>query len=96
MARGNTIQSDARPAKVAPPGVSRCGLSRYDAAFLLGISTGTFNQMVSDGRMPPPRIIGSRRVWVKSEVEQALSDLPADEGSQPAAARQNTGWGDAK
>jgi predicted DNA-binding transcriptional regulator AlpA len=39
------------------------GLSRVDAAAYIGISATTFDQLVKDGRMPPPKRINSRTIW---------------------------------
>jgi predicted DNA-binding transcriptional regulator AlpA len=33
------------------------------AAQYVGISVGTFDKLVTDGRMPPPKRIDSRKVW---------------------------------
>ena len=59
------------------------GLSREIAATYIGVSPGTFDRMVADGRMPKPKPIGGRRVWDRLKVDQffeALPELDADEG----------------
>lgn len=58
------------------------GLSRVQAATYIGVSTSLFDQMVADGRMPPPREINSRRVWDRHQVDASFDDLPggADQG----------------
>ncbi len=58
-----------------PPQV-RIGLSRIEAAELIGVSPVLFDQMVADGRMPPARQINSRKVWKRQEVEKWFDDLP--------------------
>ena len=70
----------------APPGVVRFALSRGEAAFMAGVSTGTFDKMVGEGSMPQPRRVGARKLWLRPEIEQALRDLPedfVDAGSNP-------------
>jgi predicted DNA-binding transcriptional regulator AlpA len=52
------------------------GLSREDAAQHIGIGTTLFDEMVTDGRMPPPKCINSRRVWSRLAVEQSFAELP--------------------
>lgn len=70
--------------------VPRRGLSRDEAAMYVGVSTGTFDKMVSDGRMPAPRRIGERKVWDIRSLDVAFDDLP--EENAPAI---GTGWEDA-
>lgn len=52
------------------------GLSRLQAAAYIGISASTFDLMVQTGRMPPPKRIGSRRVWDRHALDAAFDDLP--------------------
>jgi predicted DNA-binding transcriptional regulator AlpA len=54
------------------------GLSREEAAQHIGIGTTLFDEMVADGRMPPPKCINSRRVWSRVAVEQSFALLPDD------------------
>jgi hypothetical protein len=54
------------------------GLSREEAAQHIGIGTTLFDEMVADGRMPPPKCINSRRVWSRVTVEQSFAELPDD------------------
>ena len=67
----------------APPGVSRMGLSRADAAFLVGVSVGTFDKMVGEGVMPAPRQWGARKIWLRPDVETALFSLPEAANDTP-------------
>lgn len=53
------------------------GLNRENAAAYVGVSPGLFDAMVADGRMPPPRAAGARKIWHAGELEQALLSLPA-------------------
>jgi excisionase family DNA binding protein len=59
------------------------GLSRVAAAEYVGVSTGKFDEMVADGRMPAPRPIDRRLVWDRLELDAAFSDLPHVEEENP-------------
>lgn len=73
-----TRRQDALPASLPPR-----GLSREQAAAYLGISAGTFNAMVADGRMPAPKIINSRLVWDRHALDRAFDALPDRDGRTP-------------
>ncbi len=67
---------------LSPPTADRflgLGLSRETAARYVGVSPGTFDAMVRDGRMPKPRCINARRVWDRREVEAAFEAIPKDD-----------------
>jgi predicted DNA-binding transcriptional regulator AlpA len=53
-------------------------MGRVLAADYIGFSPGFFDKMVVDGRMPKPRRVGSRLVWLRDELEAALRSLPAE------------------
>ena len=55
------------------------GLKRADAAAYISVGLTKFDEMVKDGRMPPPRCIDSRRVWDRRELEVYFGDLPRQE-----------------
>lgn len=55
---------------------SRIAFSREEAAACLGISRNLFNAMVSDGRMPAPRVVNDRRLWDVEEVKAAFRAIP--------------------
>ncbi|WP_020175340.1 helix-turn-helix transcriptional regulator [Methyloferula stellata] len=65
-------------ASIIPP-ADRIGLSRTEAANYIGVSSSLFDEMVHDGRMPPPKRINGRTVWDRRRVEAAFSALPGDE-----------------
>jgi len=44
------------------------GLRREDAAFYVGVSPATFDEMVKDGRMPQPKKVGKRTVNRRSNL----------------------------
>ena len=69
-----TKRQDALPHSLAP-----IGLSREVAAAFIDVSPSKFDQMVADGRMPKPKRIDGRRVWDRTKIERAFSNLPGDE-----------------
>jgi predicted DNA-binding transcriptional regulator AlpA len=64
--------SESRP-------VPRRGLSRDEAAMYIGVSTGKFDEMVDDGRMPAPVRIDARKVWDVRSLDLAFDALPRDD-----------------
>lgn len=54
------------------------GLSREEAAAAIGVSARTFDAMVTDGKMPVARMIGTRKVWDVDEIRAAFKSLPRD------------------
>ena len=56
-------------------GVLPRGLSRDEAARLVGVSTSTFDRLVADGRMPQPGRIFARKVWCSRAVNLAFDAL---------------------
>jgi predicted DNA-binding transcriptional regulator AlpA len=52
------------------------GLSREAAARYIGVGATLFDAMVADGRMPQPKLINSRRVWDKRDLDAAFDALP--------------------
>jgi len=67
-------RQDALPHSLAP-----IGLSREVAAAFIDVSPSKFDQLVADGRMPKPKRIDGRRVWDRTKIERAFSDLSGDE-----------------
>ena len=65
-----------RPADVLPPSLAPRGLSRVRGAAYIGVSPSLFDEMVHDGRMPPPKCINSRRVWDRTALDEAFAALP--------------------
>lgn len=57
------------------------GLNREEAAEYIGVGTSKFDEMVVDGRMPPPKEIDSRRVWDRHRLDTAFEELP-DKGAR--------------
>lgn len=59
------------------------GLGRVEAALYIGVSPSKFDEMVKDGRMPPPKRIDGRRVWDKKRLDLAFEALPDKESNNP-------------
>jgi len=58
------------------------GLAKFEAAAYIGCGATTFLKMVSDGSMPTPRLIGTKRVWDTVELDEKFEDLPRHGGDQ--------------
>lgn len=54
------------------------GLNREEASHYIGIGVSKFDQLVHDGRMPPPKRIDSRKVWDRHALDTAFWALPDD------------------
>ena len=54
------------------------GLGLEASAFFLGVSANTFQQLVREHKMPPPRRLASRRIWFADELIAALLKIPYD------------------
>ena len=67
------VKADALPTARPTP---RRGLRRTESAIYIGVSPSKFDDMVADGRMPPPRTIDGRVVWDLFELDDAFSALP--------------------
>lgn len=68
---------------VLPASLPPRGLSRPLAAEYVGIGVSKFDELVADGRMPAPRVIDTRRIWDRLEIDQYFAALPADMDSNP-------------
>ena len=64
------------------------GLSREQAAAYVGVGATKFNQLVEDGRMPPPKHVDGRVIWDRYQLDQAFEALDADDGDDMAKAKQ--------
>jgi predicted DNA-binding transcriptional regulator AlpA len=65
-------------ARIAGESLLRRGLSRPQAAIYVGVGVTKFDEMVADGRMPPPKRIDARKVWDVRELDLAFDALPDD------------------
>jgi integrase/predicted DNA-binding transcriptional regulator AlpA len=60
-----------------PPTLAPRLIAREAAAAYVSVSPNTFDQMVLDGRMPKPKILGGRRIaWDVRALDQAVDALP--------------------
>ena len=60
--------------------IPRRGLSRIEAAMYLGVGANKFDEMVTDGRMPKPKCIDTRKVWDILAIDRAFDLLPDEDG----------------
>jgi predicted DNA-binding transcriptional regulator AlpA len=51
------------------------GLSRDEAAYVVGVGTTLFDKMVQDGRIPKPARINGRVLWDKVQLDRALDRI---------------------
>ena len=63
--------------------ISPRGLSRVEAAGYIGVSPSKFDELVKDGRMPKAVEIDARRVWDKSELDDAFDALKSETLNNP-------------
>lgn len=68
------------------------GLDREEAAAYVRAGTTLFDEMVSDGRMPQPRLMNSRRVWDREELYFAFKSLPRKGGEAEAIQTKEFDW----
>ena len=72
-----TMKNSALPDSLPPRGLNRAKAAEY-----IGVSPGLFDEMVADGRMPPPKKINARRVWDRKGLDESFDALPDDESSR--------------
>ena len=73
--RANAIASPKIVAAASRP-VPFLGMNRTEAADYIGVSPSKFDEMVRDGRMPPPKRIDTRCVWDSRQLGSAFDNLP--------------------
>jgi hypothetical protein len=59
--------------------IPRFGLSRIEAAMAFGISPTLFDRLVSEKRVPAPRLIYGRKVWDVNELAAAFEEFLKDD-----------------
>lgn len=75
-----------------PPTLPPRLIGREAAAAYISVSPNTFDKMVADGRMPPPRVLVERRLaWDVRELDAAVDSLPHRGEEETISADQ--GWG---
>ena len=74
----------------------RRGLDENEAAVYLSLSPSFFRKLVTDGRMPRPRLIGVRRIWDVEELDLAFKAQPREGGdAEPIFQSEETdSWAD--
>jgi predicted DNA-binding transcriptional regulator AlpA len=75
------LNEKLRMRHVLPASLPPRGLSRVEAAQYIGVSPSLFDEMVKDGRMPPPKPINTRKVWDRLRLDQAFVALPDIDGA---------------
>lgn len=58
------------------PSYAPRGLRREAAANWIGVSASKFDEMVKDGRMPPPKQVDGCVVWDRYRLDVAFEALP--------------------
>lgn len=77
-----------------PPNLPPRLIAREASAAYACVSPNTFDDMVRDGRMPKPRMLGSKRLaWDVRELDAAIDVLPRD-GEDVSAVGADVGWGE--
>jgi hypothetical protein len=61
-------------------------VSKSSAAAMLNLSPGKFAELVEVGAMPKPRCVGSRRLWLVTELSICAAALPSQ--------NEEDTWGD--
>ena len=72
-----------RPAEILQRNLEPCLLKRVWAAAFVGVGTTKFDEMVADGRMPPPKHVDKLRRWDRLELLEAVAALPSDADANP-------------
>ncbi|RWB32267.1 MAG: hypothetical protein EOQ42_04465 [Mesorhizobium sp.] len=82
-----------RTSSALPYSLPPLGINREQAAAVIGVSPTTFDQMVSDGRMPQPRMPSKERyVWDVEELSEAFRRLPHRDGRLDVESRNANPW----
>jgi predicted DNA-binding transcriptional regulator AlpA len=67
-----------------PPTLRPRLIGREASAAYVDVSPTTFDEMVLDGRMPRPKLLGGRRrAWDVRALDAAVDQLPNDENHTP-------------
>lgn len=73
-----------------PPTLAPRLIGREAAAAYVCVSPNTFDKMIDEGKMPPPKRLGDRRVaWDVRELDRAVDQLPTQAGGVG-----DTSWSD--
>lgn len=69
--------------KALPASLPPRGLSRVEAAAYIGVSAGTFDELVASGHMPGPKRLRARKIWDRHALDAAFAALPDNEEANP-------------
>ncbi len=72
-----------RTTDILPTSLAPRGLSRVQSAFYINTSPTLFDELVADGRMPPPKRVNSRKIWDRVMLDEAFAALPDDSDANP-------------
>jgi hypothetical protein len=80
---GNKGDSRSRTSEVhahvaRSPKIEPRGLSRIDAAAYIGVSPTKFDELRKDQRVSPPRLIDSRLVWDRHDLDRDFDAFPIE------------------
>jgi len=77
----------------SPRPIPRISLTRTEVALAIGFSPDTVDAMVEAGALPQPRRWHKRKIWLVSEIEAALTELPQDgQIAAPGEDGDNQDW----
>ena len=74
----DSLQTQRLPPPASPIVTPR-GMNRTVAASYIGCSPRKFDGMVESGEMPSPRLIGTKKVWDRIELDDFFDSLPKPE-----------------
>ena len=80
----STLLAGSSPGPLVLPPV-QLGLARAAAAAYIGVGVTLFDQMVADRRMPKPKLINSRKVWDRHQLDAAFADLFEEGQTEPSS-----------
>jgi predicted DNA-binding transcriptional regulator AlpA len=66
------------------------GLQREIAAGYVGLSATKFDELVSEGQMPQPKLVGRRKIWDRVALDRAFEALPSNDDTCDIASGENT------
>lgn len=74
--RPQTVDTSEQDVSMLP---AARGLNRVEASRYVGVSPGTFDKLVEEGKMPRPLKVFSRRIYDRRRLDQAMDALAQDD-----------------
>ncbi len=68
--------------------IVRLALTKTEVALAIGVGTASVDTMVAEGALPRPRVWHSKKLWLVSEIEAALNELPVEGEMKRASSLQ--------